>query len=551
MPESGSLNNLANAMRNLNSTYDAAATPGTSDSIGDIADYSGLGAPFPSSSYSNDGYDLKLWGNFATWSTGSNFSGSRIMQNIGTGGQNFPCNQYVAVDSADYVVRALVDDVKIYTNGTLTTTLTNAGDQIGVGLTPGDLLGLTRPANIMTGTDYRDMAAVYMGWSGFVFCHRRDRNTGATLTIVPLADETNWEVRYSEDNGNITSSIFLDSGSLEFAYSTASVTMTSIRNHIIYADKPIACYVRLTSGLGTNDTLPLYPMDQDDKFGAASNSGHAFIINNASQGREGEPLTQQLFVSSSDGTNAIERNAFRAYNVWFIDAAIGKTSGAGFSGPVQKMVSGNGGLHTAEQQGDGDGSEMTPFVSKKAFGKAACLIKNIDADWVTCISDSAIDIEHRTISGALVTSQSMTGINDIFFTRFTSVATGSIFTSDDNFIMYADTTATLRDEKVFIMGDTKFQPVTQSISFYTPDGTARTSYGNSGSACTDGPFDDPLTVYCLPDFSVGSQVFTDATLSTPLSNDSTGWYYVASGDGLAVEYSVSTPNIINQIVSCE
>lgn len=549
MSESGSVNNLANAMRNLNSTYDAAATPGTSDSMGDIADYSGLGAPFPDSDYSNDGYDLKLWGNFATWSTGSNFSGSRIMQNIGTGGQNFPCNQYVVVDSGDYIVRALVDDVKIYRNGTLANTITNAGDGISVGVSPGDLLGLTRPANIQTGNNY-DMAAVYMGWSGFVFCHRRDRQTGATLTIATLADETNWEVRYSTVGLDVTSTTFLDSGSLEFAYSTASVTMTSTRNHIIYADKPIACYVRLVSGLGTNDTLPLYPMDQDDKFGAVSNSGHAFIINNASQGRDGVSVTQQLFVSESDGVNTTEVNATSAYNAWYIDTNIGPKSGGGFLGPVQKMVSGNGGLHAAEQQADGDGSEMTPFVSKKAFGKAACLMFTVDADWVTCISDSAIDIEHRDNSGVLVTSQTMTGTNGIFFTRFTSVATGSIFTSDDDFIMYADTNATLKDEKVFIMGDTKFQPATESISFYTPDGTTRTSYGNSGSACSDGPVGDPVTVYCLPDFSVGSQVFTDTALSTPLSNDSTGWYYVVSGSGFAVEYSVSNPNIINVIAPC-
>jgi len=541
MAESGSLNNLANAMNNLNSTYDAAATPGTNDTMGDIADYSGLGAPFPDSVFSDDGSNLKLWGNFATWSTGSDFSGSRRMQNIGAGGQNFPCNQYVAVDSADYVVRALVDDVGIYRNGTLQFTLTNAGDELGVGLSPGDLLGLTRPANIMEGTNYTDMAAIYMGWSGFTFCHRRDRNTGATLTIASIADNTNWEVRYSTLSGNVTSTTALSSGLLTNAYDIASITMTSTRNHIIYANKPIACYIRQTAGSGTNDTLPLYPMDQDDKFGAASNSGHAFLLNNASQGRNAASVTQQLFASSSDATYGTEKNASAAYNVWYVDNAISKTSGAGFSGPVQKMVSGNGGLHTAEQQGDGDGSEMTPFVSKKAFGKAACLVKTTqNADWVTCISDSAIDIEHRNYYGGLVTASTMTGNNDIFFTRFTNVNSGSIFTSDDDFIMYADTTSTLKDEKVFIMGDTKFQPTTASISVGVGN-------GNSTDSCLIGFDDGSSTVYFVPALELGARVFTDVDLRTELAS---GWYYFNDGTAQSFEYAVSVTGSINQIDVC-
>jgi hypothetical protein len=84
-----SLNQLAKSMENLNDTYDSAATPGTNDTMGDIADYSGLGSPWPNSSLSNDGDNIQLGDNFSIWATGSNFSGSRRMRDIGTGGKIF------------------------------------------------------------------------------------------------------------------------------------------------------------------------------------------------------------------------------------------------------------------------------------------------------------------------------------------------------------------------------------------------------------------------------------------------------------------------------
>jgi hypothetical protein len=545
MAESGSLNNLANAMNNLNSTYDAAATPGTNDTMGDIADYSGLGTPFPSNTLTNDGSDLALWGNFAVWSTGSNFSGSRRMRDIGDGGQNYPCNQYVICGgSADYRVEALVSDCKVYRNGTLQTTLTNAGDTAGVGAFDGDIIGFTRPANIAHGTQ-EDMGCAYMGWSGFVFCHARDRNTGATLSIVSLTDDTDWEVRYSTTTGNITSTTAQTSGTITSAYGRATVTLTSTRYYIIYANKPVACYVRLASGAGVNDTLPLYPMDQDSKFGAFSTGGHLFILNNASQGRAAVNVTQQLFNYSSDSTNTTEKNASSAYNNWYIDISPGETSAALFAGPVQKIDGGNGVLIGAEQQGDSNGSEMTPFVSRKAFGKSAAINWG-PTDWVTCIGESAMTITHRRSNGAFVASQSMagSGLYGLYFARFTStINNGDIFTSNSDFILYFDSLNTNDDERVQIMGESEFSASVEETDISGP-------FGDSEDACNTGPGSTAFTAYFLSSYQVGAEVYTDSNYSTTLKTTAgSGWYYnFTTADSF--EYDVSTALQINQITAC-
>lgn len=541
-----SLNQLAESMENLNDTYDSAATAGTNDSMGDIADYSGLGAPFGNSSLSNDGDDLKLGDNFSIWATGSNFLGSRRMRDIGTGGQNYPCNQYVAVSSADYEVVALVDDVKVYKNDTLQFTLTNAGNASSVGCAPGDKIGLTRPANISNGNQY-DLGAAYMGWSGFTFATARNRNAGAFLYIVALHDDTDWEVRYTTSTGNTTTTTALASGNLTNAYDVISGSLGITRYHIIYANKPVACYIKMVAGSGTNDTLPLYPMDQDDKIGAFSANGFIFMLNNASAGRAGVNVTQQIFNRSSDSTFTTEKNASSAYNNFYVDSSPGETSGTFFTGPVQRLEGGNGVLIAAESQGDGNGSEKTPFVSRKAFGKSASVTAG-PTDWVTCIGESAMTITQRTSAGVFVNSQTMTGsgLYGLYFTRFTGVGDQNIFSSTSDFIMYFDSISTLDDEKVQIMGDTEFSPSSTS-SNVAPD------YGNSDDACASGPGDPKITVYFVPSFQAGAAAYTDAALTVELNTSypTNTWYWYDNGSaGQSFRYPGYSSGGVQNITDC-
>jgi hypothetical protein len=521
-----SLNTLATYMNNLNRTYDNTATPGTDDTLADIADYSGCGASFPSSTYNNGGRDIGLASNFDPWaSANSNWEGKRVMRNIGTDGQDAYCNQFVAVLSADFVVQALADDVKVYVNDVLQLTLTSAGDSSSVGASAGDKIGITRPATITSGTAY-DRGVAYLGWSGFVFAHRRDRNSGATLTIVALEADTDYEVRYTTTDGAQTTTTGLATGNIASAYGTATATMSSTRNHIIYANKPVACYVRLAAGSGVNDTLPLYPLDQDPKFGAFTTGGHIFAINNASHNRGAVNVVQQVLNRSSDGTSTTERNTNGNYRTFYIDITPGETSAGFFAGPVQKLQTGNNQLIGAEQQGDGDGSEMTPFVSSKAMGK--CSATGVGTtDYVCCIAESALTVERRSSNGVLISSQTMAGsaTYNVYFTTFSGpINEGDIFTSTGNFIMYSDGNNSIDDEQVFYMGEDEF-PINNVQSEIAPD------YGNSTDACNNGPTDPKVPVYFVNSFTAGEAAYADANLTQELSDvyPSGTWYWTNTG----------------------
>lgn len=503
-----SLNALANNAEELLQTYDNGSTPASNDQLGSIADIAGFGADIPTQTLV-DGSDIGLGTSFDGWSINdTNWQGFRRMRNVGTqAGSEAQCNTFIIPRADTLTIYALRNSTTIYKNTTSQGSI-NAGASTSVSVSAGDIIQASRPINMRTSRN--DIGAAYMGWSGFAFAHGRDRNTGATLTICAMNSNTSYQVLYTTSTGAVTSLTSQTSGTIASGYGRATTSLTSTRYYYIIADKPVACYVHLIAGSGMNDTLPLYPMDQDAKYGAFSGGGHMFLTNNASQNRAGSNVTQQLFSRSSNGGSTTERNTSTASPSVYTDVSPGQTSGNFFVGPVQKTQSANGCIHTSEQQADGNGSEMTPFVSQKAFGQATIIPST--ADFLTCISVSGVTVYHRNSSGNLLNIQTMTGnaTYNVYFTRFTNISAGDVFetNSSEGMIVYHDADSSLDDERVNIMSDVLMELSTTSQTLAT------TAFGAGAEACAAGPSEPTTTGYFISSFANGAQLFTDSTCRT-------------------------------------
>ena len=513
-----SLNDYANNAEELSQAYDNNYTAGVNDSLSNLSNTLGLGADIPTQTVHN-GYNISL-GDVETWAVDvTNWQGYRRMRNIGSYDPSALGQYFVAHRSTTLTFYALRDSTEIRKNGTIQATI-NAGSSTSFSVVSEDQIYCSRPVNVRS-SNY-DLGCTYMGWGGYAFAHRRDRNSPASLVITAVAGDANYEVLYTTSDGLVTSLTSQTSGTISQQFdNTAAISISSTRNYFIIADAPIACYVYFVAGGGMGDTLPLYPMDQDAKFGAFSAGGHMFLTNNASQNRAGSSVTQQLFNRSSNGSSTTERNTASSSPSVYIDISPGQTSGTFFTGPVQKVEAANGCICTAEQQADGNGSEMTPFVSNKTFGKAT--IMTSAADWATCIGITALTVYRRDNNGIIVDTQTMTGdaTRGIFFARFTGLAAGDILeVTSGGMIVYSDNDTTYDDERVNIMSDEVFE-----VSFDTIE-VAVDQFADPDDACNSGPGGTIVEVYAVPSFTAAAALYTNTACTTKVSDTyGSGWYY--------------------------
>ena len=513
-----SLNQLAQNMENLSSAYENSYSAGSNVNIKYIPDYIGYDAGLPNSTYSGGGNDIQLKGSFEDFARyNSSWSGYRRQRNLGPGGENEYCNQFVVARTSTMTIYALRNNTEIYKNFAPVGTI-NAANFMTVQGFQGDIISTTRPINIRSAN--MDPGVAYLGWMGYAFAHRQDRYTGTTLFIY-APNTTNVQLLYTTTDNYVTSltsqaTITISAGS----YWTQSMLTT--RNYYIYANKPVTCYAYNVSGTGMQDTLPLYPMDQDDKFGAFSTGGHILTTNNAGIVRAGSATSQVIYNRSSNGNSTTEVNQLSVASAVDTDTAPGQTSAGFFAGPVQKVQTGNNNLFTCESQGDGNGGEMTPFVSNKAFGQATILTST--ADWATCIAESGTTVFRRNQFGNVLQSQIMSGTAtyNLYFARFSALQAGDVLETADGtpMICYYDADSTLDDERVNFMSNSKMD-----LTLVTLDITTQ-NWGSDFEACAQGPVAPVQTAYIISSFSNGQQIFEDAACTIEWSTAfGPGWYF--------------------------
>lgn len=399
-----------------------------------------------------------IFGNDTNWD--SVFRTQQDCYNGGSGpGYYNISNTFICVKAGTYTFRSYHSGNRIWKNGTVVQSNVNAFlDPRSFSCAAGDRINADYP--IATRSAQHDLGMVYMGYAGYAFAHRRDRNGGATLNMIIPDGVANIKVLYTLSTGQQTSlsqqsAITVNSS----PWQRRTVSLSNTRNYFIISDRPIACYINLTSGAGTNDSLPLFPMSTDPIYGQFSNNGHILTTTNYYTHKNGNSVSNQTYQYRTDGASYAEINTTVNSNSVYTDSAATSSGGTFFTGAGAKVLGEGNNLIAAESQGDGNGSEMTPFVNAKAMGEAGMIMSG--TDWVYFISDEPVQIDYFDDQHNLLTTFTLAGNStyDVYDYRWTSVPAGAHFITNPNhrgkgkFYMYYDSATSLDDERVVIMAD--------------------------------------------------------------------------------------------------
>jgi len=292
--------------------------------------------------------------------------------------------KWMVVASIDYKFTAFEDNTRLFVNGSLNTTLSKQ-TITSISLTAGDIVRSDKSFSFVSTAGGK--TGICYGWEGTIFGHRVDRYSPTFYITATRRDATVTITRQTSGTVVVNNaSVAKDS---LYSY-TASDTDDQ---YIITSNYPIACYVddQEASG-GSADSLPLFP-PSTDLFGTFSGGGH-IIASQASTsyngyGTGGTTISGTL---SSIGSST--------------ESVIG--AGSQFAGESTRVIADK--PIFAESQADADGGEMTPFVSKEAFG-TQFVIPNIENEFVKLVSDVPANYEVFNTSGTSVGTGTLTGVD--------------------------------------------------------------------------------------------------------------------------------------------
>ena len=274
-------------------------------------------------------------------------------------------SKWMIVLGANYSIAAFEDNTRIFRNGVLDTSLNrqevstrfySTGDVISTDVGKG--FSFTGTAGGKTGICY--------AWEGTLFAHRVDRFTPTFFYTATRGPATVTITR--ETVGTVVVNADVVQKDELKTYQSSDTD----DQYIITSDKPIAVYIDDIEGTTQgSDSLPLYPASTEF-FGTFSNGGH--IINCASS-------TNNILVRSSTGDKTtVTLNQLGGIS----GEPSGFSAGGSFFGEACKVISEK--PIFCESQADGDGGEMTPFVSREAFG-TEFVIPEDENEWVKLVSD--------------------------------------------------------------------------------------------------------------------------------------------------------------------
>lgn len=360
------------------------------------------------------------------------------------------------------------DDTIVYRNGASEFTLQKY-QLITANLTTGDIIStnnklLVFALNGTTGLPY--------AWSGYIFAHREDR-------FDPTAYITG-----TEKDGVINvyiNGIF--SEQINISKDTLTTLLMSLGNYTFYSNVPICIFVgQLTS----EDTMPLYPCEENIIYGCASSNGHVIaVFNNTS-------TTEYATNGNVNSRPILDSGSYNEF------ANLG---GSQFTGPSVALSSNK--PVAAESQADGDGGEMTPFVGQQGFGNLFAIPED-KRDFTKFYSNAPAVISAYNSSG-FISETTMTGSANgggIYDARITGPAsyegvvyeTSELCTAiyegeaDDETILAAfDTTETVTElltSRNYYSISNNPSVVSDQLSFYVDSANPK-SYPGTGNEWVD------------------------------------------------------------------
>jgi|TARA_B110000211_G_scaffold217763_1_gene261926 hypothetical protein len=534
----------------------SGADPINNISMEECANLTGFNASIPSLSVppmgENDAnYPLDNFGGLVTTlSSGTNTGFQRIMKDSASDGDI--CNTFFIVYAASYTVRSFMSGTTtVYKNGSSAGTISTARGTLSlVDLVIGDRISFDKPCTIYQNSN-PGVQGAYAGYAGYAFAGRIDRYTRG-FQIFNLSPRTlNYELlRSSTNNANETSMTSVATGTITSggsAYPVPGGTPT-IANYWILCDQLACAYIGAPP---SQDTVMLYPLSMDTKYGWFSTAGHTFAVNNAEVNRtnSGGGLTitgRRADNSSATIVGALNSGRDNAYSSNFVTTIL--QGGSAFSGDpcaiYSSATSGGGTLFTAESQADGSGGEMTSFTPVSAHARAT--VSGGGASWAAFLTAGfsgstptyplyADVIMRFNSSGVYQDAQSFTGQNTTqpYLSKAywgngsgtgTYASAGDFFYSTVAVQGYQDTDATDKDESNMIMSNDITLPDATSFTLKGID--PYLGYDLASLACEDGSVGVEFEVYSpSTTMAVGIVLFKDTSFNTPFNGEDLFFFY--------------------------
>tara|TARA_R100000081_G_scaffold64549_1_gene32932 strand:- start:3066 stop:5126 length:2061 start_codon:yes stop_codon:yes gene_type:complete len=298
-------------------------------------------------------------------------------------------NMFFIVYGGNYRVINWCDNTTIYKNGSSQGTVTNAGTVTNVNsLSVGDRIECDKPFSLYY-NGLPGLYGAYAGFSGYGFATRNDRESstnGNKFYIFCTDYEPDvtggafFQVRYTTtSNSNVTSTTVDLDDEWNAAYDEYNTNMVSGGRAYFAGSNVLMCAWRgRSTGSSLYDSVPMYPLTPEPKYGWYSQGGHILACAGPYQTRDGSTSNYQVKTRTAS-TSTTEFSLSTSVEKWARnDSNTGANTASKFAGSPAVTFSdptgseGQGALFAAESQGDGDGTEMTPHVGSNAASSFHC-----------------------------------------------------------------------------------------------------------------------------------------------------------------------------------
>ena len=297
-------------------------------------------------------------------------------------------NMFFIVYAGNYRVIPWCDSTTIYKNGVSQGLVSNAGTVTNVNsLSIGDRIECNKPFSLYY-NGLPGLYGAYAGFSGFGFATRNDRESTTNGNKFYLfctdyePDVTGgsfFDVRYTTtSNSNVTSTTNDFDDEWSAAYEQFNTSMVNGRAYFAVSNTLMCAWRGRSTGSSLYDSVPMYPLTPEPKYGWYSSGGHILACAGPYQARDGSTSNYQVKTRTSS-TSTTEFSLSTSVEKWARnDSNTGANTAAKFAGSPAVTFSDPTGseaqsaLFAAESQGDGDGTEMTPHVGSLCASTFHC-----------------------------------------------------------------------------------------------------------------------------------------------------------------------------------
>ena len=467
-------------------------------------------------------------------------------------------NMYFIVLAGTYALINWCDSTTFYKNGSSLTSVTNAGTTTTGATTifsKGDRIEANKPFSLWyygTGgtAQLPGLSGAYAGFSGYSFATRNDRESATNANKLEMFSTNHEsdgggggfiEVRSVSNTGTTftsTTDTFDDEwgGVVGENY---DVSMVNGNCYFAQSNRLFCCWRGRAISTNLYDTVPMFPMTTEVKYGWYSSGGHLLAAAGPQQNIDGSSTGYQVKTrTSTTTTTEFTQNTSGASWVRN-DANTGANTGTFFAGSPAATYIGNGPdsttgagpAFTCESQGDGNGTEMTPHVSEMAtkMGHHTFTCTPGTADWVAFLSPGATIEEYvviqfnssRNFDSSQALGNSTTGYvntTDYPYTscRFTDgLGAGNVYVCTGPMLAWYDTDSSDDDETILQIGEVMDGFTFTNFTIYGDDATASGLSTTTGGACSPAEAISQTVSSPVSYITAGMVLFTSNNFENP------------------------------------